>query len=205
MVNQEAIIRQKLLREFRSHQKQKRKTPKTVDVIVILSSGVEYRDKRMIIATKELFDRLRDGYAQAVVLRKTYTQNRHKVQTCPLIVLSGTEEQLPYMKQYISDRHWPPEATFSIACGRIGNSNTKVQFQSLRHPRILQAHRVLFVTSWYHVSRVKRTANKILPRQLHRSFWGTSSQPRGSTPSELIKKETDKIIAYIVKGDIAAS
>jgi hypothetical protein len=85
------------------------------------------------------------------------------------LILNGETERLPMMVDSALELGWPASNLLLIDCGKTGIANTKTQFTVLREFPFMGNHvhdlcqlvnhnRILIITTWYHVPRVRRNA-----------------------------------------------
>jgi uncharacterized SAM-binding protein YcdF (DUF218 family) len=123
----------------------------------------------------------------------------------PPLILNGTTTQLPIMAALASSLGFSSEnAVRQVDCGPMGTANTKTQFEAMRGyvADSDATDHLTFVTSDYHVPRVKRTGNNNLPVD-----FDVVHVPHDQLPNypvtRVVKGEVRRIGEYAAKGDIS--
>ena len=131
-------------------------------------------------------------------------ENEDILQHAPTLILSGTTEQLPIMKQIVKESGFSMEKLELVDCGASGVGNTKTQFETIdKHFAGRKPKHLTFITSDYHVPRVARTGDKSL--NLDANF-DVIPVPHEKTPYnvfKVVRGEVKRIISYADKGDIS--
>jgi len=131
-------------------------------------------------------------------------ENEDILQHAPLLILSGTTEQLPIMKQIVAELGFPMEKLELVDCGASGVGNTKTQFETINsHFAGKNIKHITFVTSDYHIPRVVRTGHKSLNSDVN---FDVIPVPHGKIPYnvfKVVRGEVKRIISYADKGDIS--
>jgi len=131
-------------------------------------------------------------------------ENEDILQHAPPLILSGTTEQLPIMKQVVEELGFPMEKLESVDCGASGVGNTKTQFETINSYFAGEEHKhITFITSDYHIPRVARTGSKNLNPNIN---FDVIPVPREKIPYnvfKVIRGEVKRIISYASKGDIS--
>lgn len=126
-----------------------------------------------------------------------------KEQVMPRLVLNGTTEQLPTMRDLAIKLGWPEDQIDSLDCGPAGVGNTKTQFEVAKDysQQNHWAH-LTFVTSSYHVPRTERTADAQLePDQAFDVVAGPSDL--SFDVYKTVRGEVKRISSYAAKGDVS--
>ena len=130
--------------------------------------------------------------------------NEDILQHAPTLILSGTTEQLPIMKQIVVGLSFPMEKLELVDCGASGVGNTKTQFETINsHFAGKNIKHISFVTSDYHMPRVARTGHKSLNSNVN---FDVIPVPHGKIPYnvfKVVRGEVKRIISYADKGDIS--
>jgi hypothetical protein len=149
----------------------------------------------------------------------------------PRLVIVGTDEQLPAMNRvamglgmydlsefllnpvpYVGivptdKREWHVSCLVSCGSREGPKANTKTQFEAVE-PFARHWYHMTFVTSWYHVPRVARTATKQLPRgrnvPARFSVVGVPQSVFSVPVCRTVRGEAERILRYANKGDISS-
>ena len=131
-------------------------------------------------------------------------ENEDILQHSPPLILSGTTEQLPIMKQIVEELGFPMEKVELVDCGASGMGNTKTQFETINNYFAgKKMEHLTLITSDYHVPRTGRTGQRNLSPGTN---FDIISVPHGEIPYDVFKVvrgEAKRIIAYSNKGDIS--
>ena len=120
----------------------------------------------------------------------------------PILILSGTTEQLSTMRKIALIQGIAPSKMVEIDCGTAQTANTKTQFETIgRYASENGLRHITLVSSDYHVPRVDRTANKILDPNLQYDVIYTRGVPHDVF--QTVKGEVKRIKNYSEKGDIS--
>lgn len=168
--------------------------------VVVLSAPPTITPTEHIEANQENTARIRHG----IDLVLTSSSPRQ-----PVLYLNGEVQQLWAMNMLVrlSGVGVRDESIKSINCGNRGIANTLTQFQAIKADQVLcetlkAAGVTAFVTSLYHVPRVRRTARHVIGDLFP---WVVVSVPMSacSFDLQLIPREIGKIITYVEKGDLS--
>jgi uncharacterized SAM-binding protein YcdF (DUF218 family) len=120
----------------------------------------------------------------------------------PELVLDGTTEQLPIMEELVSGFAFPMDKATKVDCGSVGVGNTKTQIEVAREYTAAQGSpHVTFISSAYHVPRIKRTAKAGLDDAVPFDVVHVPNSVIATTQGQ-VRGEVLRIIKYAEKGDI---
>lgn len=130
-------------------------------------------------------------------------RNEDILQHAPPLILSGTTEQLPVMKQIVLELGFPIEKVELVDCGASGVGNTKTQFETInKHFVGEKPEHITFITSGYHLPRVTRTGYKNLDPDINFDVIPVPYEKYPYNVFEVVRGEVKRIISYADKGDI---
>lgn len=214
--NQKEFRRQLIQKEFRNALASiKYEIPTKTEGVVILSGGEFIKEGGRIDylnpVNAENKTRIEMGIEviKQIVAHKankdvSEIKNEDILKYAPSLVLSGTTEQLPIMRQIVEGMNFPSEKMELVDCGASSVGNTKTQFKTINDHYINQRHNhITFITSDYHVPRVVRTGRKNLNADID---FDVIPVPHEKTPYnvfKIVRGEVKRIISYSDKGDIS--
>jgi hypothetical protein len=122
----------------------------------------------------------------------------------PELILDGTTEQLPFMKQTIIDLGFPLEKVKEIDCGKKGIGNTKTQFEAVNsYYSGKNPGHVTFISTGYHIPRVSRTGNTNFSKNIPFDVVSIPNEKYPLSVFRYVRGEVNKIDQYSKKGDIS--
>lgn len=191
-------FRSRLREEFRSFPyRLARGTVRAIDHVVVLSGRVVTSSAGVTSWESENMGRIRS----AVRLHKEVANSRAPQRRTPLLFLVGTTEQLQEMQNMALRFGAKKRVLRPLACGPIGKANTKTQMLVIRRePLLASSTSLALVTSWFHVPRVVRTADRLLPTRVHFIVAGCGMAT--TIPEALIRDEIARIHRYAKQGDL---
>jgi hypothetical protein len=131
-----------------------------------------------------------------------------------LLILNGETEQLPMMVEVTLQTGWPATNIILLDCGKRGAANTKTQFEAFNKipymfngahdlRQIIDHWRILVVTTWYHVPRVRRTAAAARKHAQYKlPVIGVPRKVCSFPTAEKVEGEIERILTYAEKDDI---
>jgi hypothetical protein len=133
------------------------------------------------------------------------------------LILNAETERLPMMVDSALELGWPATNLILIDCGKTGVANTKTQFEILsklpftrndyyKLRQLVTLSRILVVTTWYHVPRVRRTA-AFTRRDTHYTLPVVGVPHNaciGFETDNRVEGEIERILSYTKKGWLRA-
>lgn len=131
-------------------------------------------------------------------------ENKDILQHAPTLILSGTTEQLPIMKQIVEELGFSKEKLELVDCGASGVGNTKTQFETINsHFARKKDTHITFVSSDYHIPRIVRTGHKVLNQKINFDVIPVPHEKIPYNVFKVVRGEVKRIISYANKGDIS--
>lgn len=187
-------------------------SPETQGVVVLSGAYLIKENGELEVAIPENILRIEFGIeiVKQIVAQKSgkgvsQITREDILQYAPPLILNWETELLPKAKELVVRMGFPEERIEFLDCGKMGEANTKTQFQAINSDHRYQtAKHLTFITSDYHVPRTVRTAVANLASKIDFEVLPTPHLKRASyNVFRKVRGEVRRIQTYSKKGDIS--